>query len=99
MLSKRELFNAKNAGQKIEKGMEFKVTNVGTFPDVDKDGNNVTVTALLTEDGTIYTSISATIANSIDMLNEIIEEEGAVTVKVNENTSNGGRTFYQLQII
>lgn len=99
MLSKKELFNAKNAGRKIENGAEFTVVNVGTFPDVDKDGNDVTVTALQTDTGEIYTSISATIANSIDMLDEIIAEEGAVTVKVNENVSNGGRKFYQLQII
>ena len=99
MFSKKELFNAKNAGRKIENGAVFTVVNVGTFPDVDKDGNDVTVTALQTDTGEIYTSISATIANSIDMLDEIIAEVGAVTVKVNENVSNGGRKFYQLQII
>lgn len=99
MLSKKELFNAKNAGRKIEDGATFTVVNVGTFPDVDKDGNPVNVTALQTDTGEIYTSISATIANSIDMLDDIIADEGSVTVQVHANTSNGGRKFYQLQII
>lgn len=99
MMTKRELFNAKNAGQKIEKGMTFTVVSLGQFNDKDKDGNDVVVTALATENGDIYTTISATIANSIDLLEDILADEGKVTVRVNENKSNSGRNFYQLQII
>lgn len=98
-MTKRELFNAKNAGQKIEKGMTFTVVSLGQFNDKDKDGNDVVVTALATENGDIYTTISATIANSIDLLEDILADEGKVTVRVNENKSNSGRNFYQLQII
>lgn len=99
MMTKRELFNAKNAGQKIEKGMIIDVVSIGQFPDKDKDGNDVTVTCLASTDGNIYTTISATIGNSVDLLEDILADEGKVTVKVNESKSNSGRSFYQLQII
>lgn len=98
-MTKRDLFNAKNNGQKIENGLVIEVAEVGSFQDTDKDGNNVTVSALKTPGGDIYTSISATIANSLDMLSDIIADEGAVKVKVVQNKSNGGREFYQLAII
>ena len=99
MLSKIQLFNAKNAGLKIEKGLELLVVNVGTFEDVDKDGHPVTVTALETQTGEVYTTISATIGSSVDLLDDIITDDGAVKVKVIQNTSNSGREFFQLQII
>lgn len=99
MLTKRELFNARNAGLKISEGLKITLTGVGTFEDIDKDGKTVTVSALKSEDGAIYTTISATIAQSLDDLEDIIAEEGKVTVIVNQNTSNSGREFYQLQIL
>jgi len=99
MMTKKELFNAKNAGHKIEKGMTIDVVSLGQFDDKDKDGNDVKVTCLASKDRAIYTTISATIGNSIDLLEDILKEDGMVTVKVNESKSNGGRSFYQLQII
>lgn len=98
-MTKRELFNAKNAGKKIEEGMHINVVGCGCFDDVDKDGHNVTVTALQDKDGSIYTTISATIADSLDLLTDILTEDGSVEVVVNKNTSNSGREFYQLQIV
>lgn len=99
MMTKRELFNAKNCGNKMEAGLEIEVKSVGTFQDTDKDGNEVTASALVSTDGKVYTAISATIADSLELLDEIISEEGAVTVKVIEGTSQSGRTFKQLEII
>lgn len=98
-MTKRELFNAKNNGKKIEAGLHINVVNVGNFADTDKDGHDVTVTALMDKDGNIYTTISSTIANSIDLLEDIIADEGSVEVVVRKNTSNNGREFYQLEII
>lgn len=98
-LTKKELFNAKNSGTPIEKGMEITVVGVGTFDDKDKDGHDVKVSVLVGDDGTVYTTISATVSNSIDMLSEIIDEDGNAKVRVNQSTSNNGREFYQLQII
>ena len=98
-MTNRELFNAKNAGQKIEVGMIIEVVKIGEFPDTDKDGKDIIVSAMQTPDGSIYTTISATIHDSMDLLGEILSEEGSVTIKVNENVSNNGRKFFQLQII
>ena len=98
-MTNRELFNAKNAGQKIEVGMVIEVVKIGEFPDTDKDGKDIIVSAMQTQDGSIYTTISATIHDSMDLLGEILSEEGSVTVKVNESVSNNGRKFFQLQII
>ena len=99
MLNKIDLFNAKNAGTPIEAGLEMTVVAVGTFPDKDKDGHDVNVSVLKTDKGDVYTTISATVSNSIDMLDDILADNGSVKVKVNQAKSNNGRDFYQLQII
>lgn len=98
-MTKRELFNAKNNGKAIEKDLVIDVVSVGQFNDVDKDGHDVVVTALADKNGDIFTTISATVGNSIELLSEILDEEGSVTVRVNQSKSNGGRDFYQLEII
>lgn len=99
MLSKKELFNAKASSQKIEKGLQIDVVNAGSYADTDKDGNSVTVSVLVDKDGTVYTSISKTVNETLDMLEDIIADEGHALVEVCENTSNSGRTFYQLMIL
>lgn len=99
MMTTKQLFNAKNNGQKIEKGMHINVVSVGNFDDTDKDGNAVTVTALMDKNGSIYTTISATIANSVELLSKILDEDGEAEVVVNESTSNGGRKFFMLEVL
>lgn len=99
MMNNRQLFNAKNAGLKIEAGMKIEVVNVGQFPDTDKEGKAVTVTAMEDSKGAIYTTISATIGDSMDLLTDIIAEEKKVMVQVNESVSNNGRKFFQLQLV
>ncbi len=99
MMTKRELFNARNSGKKLEAGMVVEVKAVGTFDDVDKDGNEVTASALVSTDGNVYTAISATIGSSLELLDDIIMDEGAVKLQVIEGTSSAGRTFKQLQIL
>lgn len=99
MLSKKELFNAKASGQKIEKGLQIDVVNVGSYADTDKDGNPVDVAVLVDEKGSVFTSISKTVNESLDMLEDIISDDGHAVVEVCENTSNSGRKFYQLMIL
>ena len=99
MLSKKELFNAKASGQKIEKGLQIDVVNVGTYADTDKDGNPVAVSVLVDENGTVYTSISKTVNETLDMLEDIISDDGHALVEVCENSSNSGRKFYQLMLV
>lgn len=98
MLSKKELFNAKASSQKIEKGLQLDVVNVGEYADTDRDGNTVKVSVLVDKDGAVFTSISKTVNEALDMLEDIISEEGHALIEVCENTSNNGRKFYQLMI-
>lgn len=99
MLSKKELFNAKASSQKIEKGLQIDVVNVGEYADTDKAGNPVKVTVLVDKDGTVFTSISKTVNDMLDMLEDFISDEGHALIEVCENTSNSGRNFYQLMIL
>lgn len=100
-MNKVDLFNARNCSEKVEGGMEISVVDVGSFRDIDKDGHEVTVSVLKAEDGSIYCSISATIAKSLDDLTDIIADNGGkgVKVKVIESKSQNGRDFFQLKII
>lgn len=99
MLSKKELFNAKASSKKIEKGIQIDVVNVGEYADTDKDGNPVTVSVLVDKDGSVFTSISKTVNEMLDMLEDIISDEGHILIEVSENTSNNNRKFYQLMIV
>lgn len=99
MLSKKELFNAKASGQKIEKGLQIDVVNVGSYADTDKDGNPVNVSVLVDQNGSVFTSISKTVNETLDMLEDIISDDGHALVEVCENTSNTGRKFYQLMLV
>lgn len=99
MLSKKELFNAKASGQKIEKGLQIDVVNVGSYADTDKDGNPVEVSVLVDKNGSVFTSISKTVNEILDMLDDIISDDGHAVVEVCENTSNSGRIFYQLMLV
>lgn len=99
MLSKKELFNAKASSQKIEKGLQIDVVNVGEYSDTDKSGNPVTVSVLVDKDGAVFTSISKTVNEMMGMLEDIISEDGHAIIEVCENTSNNGRKFYQLMLV
>lgn len=97
-MTKIELFNAKNASKEISEGLAINVVSCGKYPDVDKDGHDVIVSCLKDESGEIYTTISGTVANSLDMLEEILAEEKKVCIVVMKGISNGGREFYKLMI-
>lgn len=99
MLSKKELFNAKASGQKIEKGLQIDVVNVGSYADTDKDGVPVEVSVLVDKNGSVFTSVSKTVNETLDMLEDIVSDDGHAVVEVCENTSNSGRKFYQLMLV
>lgn len=99
MLSKKELFNAKASGQKIEKGLQIDVVNVGSYTDTDKDGNPVEVSVLVDKNGSVFTTISKTVNEILDILDDIIADDGHAVVEVCENTSSSGRKFYRLMLV
>ena len=98
-LTKKEIYNAKSNGVKLVNGMEIEIVGVGTFPDTDKDGNAVNVTALKSKTGEMYTTISATVFDSVEMLSEILEEDKELVICVHEKESSSGRKFLQLEIM
>lgn len=98
MMTKKDLFNAKNSSKQLEDGLTLKVLDTAIMSDTDKDGNEVNVGVLKTEDG-IYSTISATVINSLDMLSDIIADDGEVDVVVGVGTSKAGRDFFMLEII
>ena len=84
-LTKKDLFNAKNSSKQLEDGLMLKVLAVSTMQDIDKDGDTIEVGVLKTEDG-IYSTISSTVINSLDMLSDIIADDGEVDVVVRVGT-------------
>ena len=99
MMTKKQLFNAKSAGLPLEDGTQFVCTAVGTYDDTDRDGKPVTATALVASDGSVYTAIGSGIADSVALLDEIREEEGAVESKCVVSQTKKGRDFKQLMIV
>ena len=98
MMTKKDLFNARNSSKQLEDGLMLKVLDTAVMQDTDKDGKTVDVGVLKTEDG-IYSTISATVINSLDMLSDIIADDGEVDVAVRVGTSKLGRDFFMLEII
>lgn len=97
-ISKKDLFNAKNSSKQLEDGLMLKVLAATTMSDVDKDGKDIEIGVLKTEDG-MYSTISETVINSLDMLNDIIADDGEVDVAVRVGQSKAGRDFFMLEII
>ena len=100
MMTKIQLFNAKSSGLPLEDGTEFTCVGVGTYNDTDRDGNEVTATALVADSGEVYTAIGAGISDSVNLLDEILQDkpEGVVIRCIVSKTKNG-RDFKQLRII
>lgn len=97
-MTKKDLFNAKNSSKKMEKDLMITVIDCDSFKDITKDGVEVNVSVLKSENGEMFSSISKTIYQSLDMLTDIISDEGKVNVIVRESKSANGRDFYHLEI-
>lgn len=100
MLSKVDLFNAKNASEKLEKGLVINVVDMGQYDDKDKDGNAVKVTVFKDTENKVYTTISGIIADSFDDLNELVEEsKDPVKIEVRTGKSLSGREYLYVAIV
>lgn len=99
MLTKKEYINARSSSKKIEKDLVIEVVKVGQYADTDKDGKPITVGVFVTKDGEFYSTISATVLDAFDDLEELLEEEDSLAIRIIESKSNSGRDFYQLRIL
>ena len=97
-MTKKDLFNAKNSAHKMEKDLMITVVDCDSFKDVTKDGIEVDVSVLKSENGEMFSSISKTVHQSLSMLKEILEEDEKVDVMVRESKSANGRDFLHLEI-
>lgn len=58
-----------------------------------------TVGYIKATDGTIYATISETVIDQLSPLADMVESGERPTIKTIARQSNGGRTYYQLQLI
>lgn len=98
-MTKKEMFNARNASKPIEDGLNIDVKDVDYYKDVTKDGVDCEVTVFLTVDGACYSTISSQVARCREDLKEIITEDGHVVVGFRQYTSKNNRDFYTCEIV
>ena len=101
----KDLMNAKGGSTSLQKMVDKVITVTGMATDVTTDsetGKEINVSYLASADGTVYGAVSGTVNNSVEMIINALEE-GDLTVpmdiRVNGNTSNGGRTFLTITIL
>lgn len=79
-------------------GQTLTVTKVAVGKDLDQDGKEVAAAALIAEEG-IYGTISNTVIDLSETLIDIIDESGAVKVRVDSRRANNGRDYLALTLI
>lgn len=101
--NKRDMFNIVGADtlEKV-KGQVIKVVGVALGTDVSHDTGEVVPTGYLKDaDGNIYSTISPTAQQSIELLGDLLVDEPDVVldVKVATKKSNAGRDFIVLTLV
>lgn len=64
---------------------------------VDEEGTNRPCAYFRDTSGKIYGTISPTVIDNVNDFVEAINEEGAITLRVNPRTSNSGREYLTLE--
>lgn len=106
--SKRDMVNARNGFslQSLDDGTKLAIHSCAVIHD---DKSNPTyegehdVAILITDDGTAYTAISATVVESthdiIDIMNELEDSDEMLYIRVCKRTSKGGKEFLTLTLL
>lgn len=101
--TKRDAINARSsfALQDLENGAELTIVKAGLINSPDLETGEVKeVSVLITEDNTVYSSISATVCDSMGDIVDLIEEEHApISVRLNKRRSKGGREFLSITVL
>lgn len=101
--TKRDMLNSR-AGVPL-KDFEESITinnviSAAVLSDVDEDTSEIKdVGVIVTADKTYYTTISATIIDTMEDLIDILNEEGNVDIRVNKRLSNNKREFLTMVIL
>lgn len=101
--TKRDAINARNsfALQDLDNGAELIIVKAGILnrPDLET-GETKEVAVLITEDNTVYSSISATVCETLGDIVDIIEDEHApISIRLNKRKSKGGREFLTITVL
>lgn len=106
-LTKRDLFNAKQAGEKPESfiGEKITVVAIGSYVDnvTDIESGESTekpISVIVTKDGHIITSPSPTLHNAVNDLADLCADEklNEIDIVISHGISNSGRKYLTLRL-
>lgn len=101
--TKRDEINARNslALQDLEDGTIITATKAGLIQRPDAETGEVkTVSVIITEDGTAYSAISATVCDIMGDIIELMDDENAsLELRLNKRKSKAGREFLSLTVL
>lgn len=87
--------------QDLDNGAELVVVKAGIIerPDLET-GEKKDVAILVTEDGTVYSAISATVCDTMGDIVDLIEDEAQpIRVRLNKRKSKANREFLSLTVL
>lgn len=100
--TKKDEINSRNslALQDLPDGQLLTINKAAVINRVDAEtGENKEVSILVTEEGEVYSAISATVCDVMDDIIELMEEEPIVNLRLNKRKSKAGREFLSLTIL
>lgn len=100
--TKRDSLNSRNGLplQDLENLEKIKITTAAILEDTDEETKETKeIGVLVTPEKQYYTTISATVIDTMNDLIDIIDEEGEVEIRLGKRTSKGGRTFLTITIL
>lgn len=100
--TKKDEINSRNslALQDLPDGHILTINKAAVISRLDVEtGESKEVSILVTEDGEVYSAISATVCDIMDDIIELMEEEPIVNLRLNKRKSKAGREFLSLTIL
>lgn len=84
-------------------GSVIKIKNIIQFETTNQTGETVTATAIEAEDGTMYQTLSPYVAENCETLYNIFKDEiesgEGPSVEIQNRKSNGGNTYFYLNLL
>ena len=102
MLSKRDIVKATLSTEtaKNHVGEKMKVVGIDVIEKVDSETGEITkICAIKREDGCFITAISSTLIESVDVISDLIADEGFVELYIKTGKSNSGREYLTFDLV
>lgn len=100
--SKRNMMNSRNGLplQELEDRAEIHLQAAAIIEDEDPETKELKeIGVLVTPESEYYTTISATVIDTMHDLIDIMDDEGTADVRIGKRVSKGGRTFLTMTIL